>query len=526
MTIPAPLPAARPAAGAPQEQELKLRLRAQDVAALRARLDRLAPARTERVDSTYFDTPDLRLARARAALRLRALGSGQRRRWVQTFKTGDSAAAFSRRGEWETPVRAGRIDLMLLADSPLAQVLGSALPVAGAAASGLAAVFRTCFDRSTWEVELAGSRIEVAIDRGVIEAAGRRETIEEAELELRSGGTAAVWQLALQLSRAHPRRGPDLCLLPYGDSKAARGYRLARGAAMPVPSAPVLPLDPGSDTAAAARVLVEQGLTTVLALAATHPVEAPDPEFVHQARVALRRLRTGLDLLEADVPAWLLAGLRRWSRCLGSVRDWDVVCEQWLPALAAATPPELARPWARVLVKAAQRRAAARARLMAQLQTPAFAGFTLRALQWSSTPSRLPGRPLAAVAVPRVLRRLRRVAAAGARFARLDAKRQHQARLQAKALRYAIELLAPCLPRVLAQAPQRAVARFQEAAGRARDAVVLQAAIAQLTRSPRLRAAAAAWAAPRHDKAAQRVERAAAKLAQRHRTALRLSASS
>jgi len=523
MTIPAPLAAARPAAGAPQEQELKLRLRAQDVAALRARLDRLAPERSERVDSTYFDTPDLRLARARAALRLRALGSGGRRRWVQTFKTGDSAAAFSRRGEWESPVRAGRIELARLADSPLAQVLGSALPAAGAGASGLSAVFRTCFDRSTWEIELAGSRIEVAIDRGLIEAAGRRETIEEAELELRSGGAAAVWQLALQLCRGGSRRA-DLCLLPYGDSKAARGYRLARGAALPVPPALVPPLDPGGDTAAAARVLVEQGLTTVLALAATLGVEAPDPEFVHQARVALRRLRAGLALLEADVPAWLPLGLRRWSRCLGQVRDWDVACEQWLPALAAAAPSALAGPWARVLAAAARRRDAARARLTAQLQTPAFAEFALRALQWSATPARLPGRPLAAVAAPRVQRRLRRVAAVGARFAGLDAKGQHQARLQAKALRYAIELLAPCLPPALAQAPLRAVARFQEAAGRAHDAVVLQAAIARLTRSPRLRAAAAAWAAPRHDKAAQRVERAAAKLAQRQRAARRLSA--
>lgn len=523
MTIPESAPATAAsgagadAAPACQEQELKLRLRAQDVAVLRARLDGLARARSERVDSTYFDTTDLRLAGARAALRLRALGQGRRRRWVQTFKTGDSAAAFARRGEWETAVDGARIDLGLLRDSPLAMLLGPEPGHDAATPLALAPVFRTCFERSTWDVVCAGSRIEVVIDRGFIEAGGRREPIEEAELELHAGSAAAVWQLAVQLSAGATRRAADISLLPYGASKAARGYRLARGAAVPQATAlppPVLARD--SCAAAAARALVAQEITTVLALTAA-PASAAEPESVHQARVALRRLRSGLDILAADTPRWLPPALRQWSRRLGVVRDADVLCEQWLPALANAGDAALAAPWARVLAAARRRRAVARARLQMQLQTPAFASFALRALQWSATPVPLPGPGLAAIAPARILRQLRQLADGGGHFARHGAARQHRLRRQAKALRYAIELLAPALPGALRGAPLRALRRFQDAAGRARDAVLLADGVARLSRSAVLRAAAGTWARARHEKAAQRAQRAAAKLAPRGR---------
>ena len=105
--------------GAGREIELKLRLRAQDLPRLRARLESLGPSSTSHVDSTYYDTPDLRLAAAHAALRLRSMHRGGTVRWVQTFKTEDREAALSDRGEWETPAPRGRIDLARLAASPL-----------------------------------------------------------------------------------------------------------------------------------------------------------------------------------------------------------------------------------------------------------------------------------------------------------------------------------------------------------------------------------------------------------------------
>ena len=74
----------------PTEIELTLRLRPEDVpklidapalAAMRA-----GNARERRLHSTYFDTPDFALKRARAVIRVRRVG----RRFVQTIKAAPS----------------------------------------------------------------------------------------------------------------------------------------------------------------------------------------------------------------------------------------------------------------------------------------------------------------------------------------------------------------------------------------------------------------------------------------------------
>ncbi|MCA1978290.1 MAG: CHAD domain-containing protein, partial [Thiobacillus sp.] len=61
-----------------------------------------------------------------------------------------------------------------------------------------------------------------------------------------------------------------------------------------------------------------------------------DIEYVHQARVALRRLRAALRLYRREfaLPPELLAGLRTLAGALGPARDWDVLCTETLPAIA------------------------------------------------------------------------------------------------------------------------------------------------------------------------------------------------
>ena len=92
----------------PIEQELKFRL-APSAAARAARLLPFASRpRRRRIDSVYYDTPDLRLEATRAALRLRRDG----RRWWQTFKAPQGVAtALAQRAEWEIPAPRGRLDV-------------------------------------------------------------------------------------------------------------------------------------------------------------------------------------------------------------------------------------------------------------------------------------------------------------------------------------------------------------------------------------------------------------------------------
>ena len=81
-----------------------------------------------------------------------------------------------------------------------------------------------------------------------------------------------------------------------------------------------------------------------------------DPEFLHQLRVGLRRLRAALrafrDVLPSKTTKKLKRALRKLSPKLGAARDWDVLVAR-LEAQRAS--PEL-------LHKAQARRAAARAR--------------------------------------------------------------------------------------------------------------------------------------------------------------------
>ncbi len=506
---------------ADREIELKLKLRVQDVAPLRARLDRLGVARSELVDSIYYDTADHRLAAAQAALRLRSIGEGRGRRWLQTVKTQLSEAALCVRGEWERPAPKGRIDWSSLAHSPLVQVLGESIAHDGAQARSALAqlhpVFQTVFERTAWDLVLDGVQLEAVIDLGEIRAQDRVEPICEAELELLAGSKQALLDVALQLSGAIGRHRADLCLLPYGISKAARGYRLALGRG-PMPFSANFAtahraFTPQLRVAEAARRLVDFGMTTMLANAADFSPTA-DPELVHQARVAMRRMRAGLELLGsgAELPEELLQGLRIWAKRFGLVRDWDVLCVEHLPPLASTASGGEAAVFKRLFATAIQRRDAARAVLWQQLQTPAFAEFALRALRWAGSDPSRPGKRLSAFARKAVRSRQRRLATAARSFAQLPVKRQHKARIQAKALRYGIEMLQSTLPKRARRVGLPALARFQDAAGGARDALFVQAIVERLTRSAAVRRHVAQWATAQRAAAIAKAQRLAANL--------------
>jgi len=494
--VPAPLAGQAPAA---QEVELKCTVRSADIAALRARLDAYALPRRNPIDNIYYDTPQLHLARARAALRLRAVGAGNRRRWLQTFKTDDGDAALSVRGEWETAAPKGRLDLARFAGSPLERVLraapGPQEPARTGALPALKAVFRTQFVRTAWTVRAYGAQIEAALDIGQITAGGRSELIQELELELQAGPASAVVELALDLAGAdatHP--GARLSLVPYGASKAARGYALANGAAGATQAPERPPLDLQDSVGAVARHLVGAQLTRFLANACSAATSA-DPRWVHGARVALRRIRAGLELLRAQsqVPEQLRLELRAWARSFGRVRDWDVLCADVLPLLAEQGGKGAAGAWSRINSAAQVRRSAAWARLQAQLDDPQFALFALRALHWSTSPAKA-GKPVLDAAAKSLRLAQVRLEKSLQRFARLSAERQHKARILGKTVRYGLEMM-PAAAGKKATARRRALMKFQTVAGNARDARLALTLIAGLSRSTALRAQIQVWLA-------------------------------
>jgi len=480
-------------AEAAREIELKLAVQARDLPCLRQRLERLAGGDAVEVDNVYYDTADGLLRGHRMALRLRRIG----RRWVQTLKNETRLGALSARGEWEVPAPRGRLELLRFPPTPLAELL-AAQPQAV-----LQPAFRTRFRRSLWLA--ADGAIEVALDEGEIVAGKQRLPILELELELKSGAADALYALALQLAGSGREA---LALRPSTASKAWRGYRLAAGEP-PAPKkanarALVGDFDRRLSLAAALRTVVDRG-TTLLLANVEEIGDGGEPEFIHQARVAVRRMRSATRLIGADAgwPRSLEDELRWIGRKLGAVRDWDVFQSQTLPELVTALPA--LTPLA---AQAAEKRRRDDAALRAALACSRLARAALRLLRWAATrPGEAP--TLADSARKRLGRLRRRLFADASFFVALPLADQHRVRIRAKRLRYALDLCAVALPAEAAARWGEQLAKLQDELGLLNDAAVATELLQQLGGA----AAAAEWLAERQRQQALRAELALAALA-------------
>lgn len=420
-----------------------------------------ASAGTQRVRTLYLDTPDGRLAAAGMALRLRRDG----RRWLQTVKgQGDGLL---QRLEHEVPVPAPArgatpaVDLDRHAGTPahdrLRAVLGDA-PVLGP-------VFETDMRRTRRIVRVGATRIELALDEGRILAAGRSQPLCELELEWLSGPLDGLFRLG---ERWATRHGLWLDVR----SKSERGACLARGedAAPPVTARrPLLSPDGGAD--AALRAMVGAGLAHLLPNFGAVAAGTGRPEHLHQLRVALRRLRTALQVFggwSADVEAGWAPALADLFDALGAARDLDALSERLLPALRAAGAPwtELAPSMASPAEPAQALQAAAVQRLLLALL--AFAG---------RSPAPAAG-PLVEHARPLLRRLHRQVLRDGEAFASLDDEARHRMRRRVKRLRYSVEFLASLWPAREVRRYLARVAPAQDALGLFNDLCIAQRAFA------------------------------------------------
>lgn len=183
----------------PREVEVKLALPAteiREVAQLPWLRDLAAgTVRRETLTSVYFDTPEYRLHRHELTLRVRQEGD----KWLQTIKLSQNgSAADLGRDEWEAQIAGPAPELSLAKHTALAPLTTKRLR------GELDAVFETVVERITLPVRTGGSQIEIAIDQGYIEAADRREPINEIELELKRGDIADLVRLTEQFADALP----------------------------------------------------------------------------------------------------------------------------------------------------------------------------------------------------------------------------------------------------------------------------------------------------------------------------------
>jgi triphosphatase len=303
------------------ETELKLSLSPRTAAPLPQHplLRGAAPTR-KHLRNTYYDTTDLSLKQAHIAVRHRRIG----RQWLLTIKSAEPAAGgLAQRSEWETACLPGQFLFMQVDNKPLCRRLEKLQPE-------LLPTFTTDFTRLARPPSpTPGVPIGLALDRGHIESNGHRESNCEVELELIEGKASELFELALNLQK-------DLALHPSIASKAERGRRVFSGE-------PVLPAKAIRLTLNAADTPLEAFRTAAFSCIEqvqrneAGVISSDDPKFVHQARVAIRRLRSAMRIWKPALPAGFIAEFNPlWQMVasqLGDTRNWD--------ALVTETPPEM-----------------------------------------------------------------------------------------------------------------------------------------------------------------------------------------
>lgn len=482
------------------EIELKLAIDPVDAAAFRRlpllREKSLDGPKRRKVFNAYFDTPGLVLEQHAMALRLRKTGG----RWLQTLKTaGTAAGGLHQRGEWEYPLHAPQLDLSLFCETPLA-----ALPNSRQMHLTLKPVFTTEFNRTTWRVEVSpGQQVEVALDQGVIRCGESESSITEVEIELLEGSAAAVFDVATALA-AH------ISLRPENISKAERGYRLFRPEPREARRAGAIELK--------RNWTPQQALQTIVVSSLAHYVANVDgalnsdaPEYIHQLRVAMRRLRSAIRIFKPANADAISAEVKWLAGALGDARDWDVLLMDNLPVLLDGFgDPALAKA---LIVAGRQRQAEGRRSARAALASKRATLLVLAIGRWAMVPGELtllppcdaatpdtadaPTMKLSQFASQGIRRRHRRLLRDSATLNELTPEARHLVRIDAKRLRYLVDFFSRLFSKTRVERYEKILGRIQDLLGETNDDAIAMTHIESLAPPERFIDFARGWFAAR-----------------------------
>lgn len=401
-----------------KEIELKLQLDAVSAEVLGASNVLPEQWRTLQQRDLYFDTADHALAEAGLSLRIRQSGSLR----TQTIKrSGSSEAGLFARSEWEMPVTTD--GPVIDGSSPIHALLGEAV-------EDLIRVFEVEVTRRIWDVQDGCTNIEVVIDRGTISAGDRHTPICEMEMELKSGQPQALFDLARKLGGATPIRLGVL-------TKPERG-NLLRQAQRAVVKAVPMPLEDDMTAVEAFQVIV-QACIKQFRLNEDLLLASRSPKPLHQARVALRRLRSAFSifkpLLGADAYE-LREGLRDLAGALGPARELDVLLRRARPGpLRDRLQTEREAAYDRVEEELGSVKA--RALMLTLVEWVQYGSFIVNPdLEETRT---LSVRAFAGRAMSRFRRKVKE---GGRNIRRMDDVARHELRKDAKKLRYAADFFA------------------------------------------------------------------------------------
>lgn len=426
--------------------------------------------------ATYYDTPDLRLARERVTLRRRT--GGHDAGWTLKLPAAGDPEG---RDELAAPLGLSRTPPPDLLDLVTAWVRGAELaPVGELTTARTARLLRDADGRAL--AELVDDRVTVT---GHGEAAQGATVFREVEVELCDGADRSVLDV---VGKALVAAGAVAAGELQPKLVRALGPAALGEPSPPLPAAKVRRRAPAGDLLTAylrgqVRALLQQDAR----------VRQDAEDAVHKARVASRRLRSALrtfaPLLDAEAVGGLGAELRWLARELGTARDAEVVLVR-LRALVRSQPEEmvLGPVGARVDERLLSDLLLARESGLAAMREPRYVALLDRLVALATDPPLTPKaeRPVSDVIPGRVLRAWRRLESRlapatgdGASLAALSEEQLHEARKAAKRARYAAEAAALTYGED-ALANAQVLADLQALLGEHQDAVVARRVLRDL----------------------------------------------
>jgi CHAD domain-containing protein len=418
------------------------------------------------LSATYFDTDDLRLTRWGVSLRYRSNDG-----WtVKLPHTGDRKALV-------------RDELMLSGDAGRLPAEAVDLVSSFVRAAPLRPQVRlSTVRRQTSLRDGEGQVVADVVDDDVAVRDGRRivARFRELEVEITDETQGELLDTLVARLRAAGAGAPD----PTPKVVRALGPRALQP--------PELVLEQLRPNATVEEVVRRALSASVERLIRHDPVVRMDndPEGVHQARVATRRLRSDLrtfgPLLEDEWAPPLREELAWLAGSLGSVRDLDVLLMR-MRKRVAGLPREDARSAGRLLATLEADREQAYGELLASLRSERYPALLDRLIEAANEPAFLPGsdRVAAEIVQPLVQVPLRKLSKqVSALDEEPDDEALHAIRIRAKRTRYAAEAAAPVLGK-RARTVAAAAAKLQDVLGEHQDAVVAEGWLRAWTRGNR-----------------------------------------
>lgn len=464
------------------EIELKLTTNSKNLSKLLNQLSASSEAvkssrKITRIVSTYFDTPDRRLRNRGLTLRVRQK-NGKR---VQTVKSaGTESSGMFARQEWTTPLEGKKPDLNPIESSSVRNRMGLILP------QELSPLFKTDVKRTSLIIDHTTplgktAQIELAFDQGRIVAGKKTDEISELELELVSGSPKALLDLAKVISGI----APTVLNL---HSKVSRGFDLSYGTHPQAVMAPKIKLP---TTASVEEAIVEILKSSQGHLLANRSAAAlgQDIEGVHQARVAIRRIRSALSVFKDYLTcpdAEKIKNETRWLiNVLGEARDLDVFIDEVLPAVKKDRPDD--KDLSAVLLAAQKARTTAYRKVKSALTSRRYTDAMLATATWienrawrEQDRTHALDAPIKDVSCTLLAKRHRKVMKLGKNFKTLSTDQRHEVRIALKKVRYTAEFFSSLYPTALTRPYISAMRGLQNALGALNDVATAETLTATL----------------------------------------------